>query len=149
VTALRAVLVDDREKRRDVMRYLVQGDGTATAVVGVANSHDAALAAVREHKPDVAVIDIRMPVPEGLRTVRDLHKAFPDLGIVVCSFDLDEATALDARVEGAHACLAKPASRRALQKALEAACSPPQDAAGGAPSASLGTPGVESGAIRS
>lgn len=131
------------------MRFFVQGDGTATAVVGVANCHDAALDAVSEHKPNVAVIDIRMPVSEGLRTVRDLHTAFPDLGIVVCSFNLDEATALDARVEGAHACLAKPASREALQAALEAACSPSQEAGGGASPAAVGAPGVDSGATRS
>lgn len=116
---LRVVLVDSRVLRRELMRQMVDGDGQRTCVVGEAGSADAAPAVVEEHAADVVLMDIGMPVDEGIRTIRALHARFPAVGIVVCSFDVDKATALDALAEGAHACLPKPASRSALTQALE------------------------------
>lgn len=120
-TTLRVGLVDSRDDRRKVMRHVVEGFGTRAAVVGEAGSREGALLLVDKEKADVVVLDIRMPVAEGLLTVRDLHRSFPALGIVVCSFDLDRATADQALSEGVHTCLAKPASGPALLAALEAA----------------------------
>jgi DNA-binding NarL/FixJ family response regulator len=125
---LRALLIDSRAERRPLMRLLVEGDGKRTTVVGEADSFDAALALVAAERADVAVVDIRMPEAEGLRTIRELHRSFPKLGIVVCSFDIDKATEMDALAEGAHALLPKPASRQAMQAALDAACSTALDA---------------------
>lgn len=125
---LRAVLVDSRAERRPLMRLLVEGDGTRTAVVGEADSADAALAVVEAERADVAVVDIRMPEAEGLRTIRELRRSFPKVGVVVCSFDIDKATEMDALAEGAHALVAKPASRHAMQTALDAACAAALDA---------------------
>ncbi len=126
---LRVVLVDSRGPRRDLMRHLVEGGGQRTSVVGEADSADAALEVVEERAADVVLMDIRMPVDEGIRTIRALHGRFPALGIVVCSFDVDKATALDAMAEGAHGCLPKPASRSALAQALEDACATARQAA--------------------
>ncbi len=124
------VLVDDRDARRDIMHQVVGGDGVRASVVADAHSRASALLAVGQHHPDAVVVDIRMPVAEGLRTVLDLRQAFPGLGIVVCSFDLDPATVRDALVAGANTCLAKPASRQHLLAALEGACSEARTAEG-------------------
>ena len=125
---LRAVLVDSRAERRSLMRLLVEGDGTSTSVVGEADSADAALVVVDAERADVAVVEIRMPAAEGLRAVRELSRWFPRIGIVVCSFDIDKATEMDALAEGAHALLAKPASRHHMRAALDAACAAALDA---------------------
>lgn len=118
---LRAVVVDSRPERRAVMCQLVGGDGERTSVVGEADNSAAALTVVRAERADVAVVEIRMPSAEGLRTIRELRRSFPRLGIVACAFDIDHATELDALAAGAHACVPKPASRRALRGAIDAA----------------------------
>jgi two-component system chemotaxis response regulator CheB len=121
-STLRVALVDTRDDRRTLMRHVVDGDGKRASVVAEAESRDAALLVVDQERADAVVLDIRMPVPEGLRTIRDLRRSFPRLGIVVCSFDLGPATVEHALGEGANTCLAKPASRQDLIAALEAAC---------------------------
>jgi DNA-binding NarL/FixJ family response regulator len=125
---LRAVLVDSRAERRPLMRLLLEGDGSRTSVVGEADSADAALVVVEAERADVAVVEIRMPEAEALRTVREISRLFPKVGIVVCSFDIDKATEMDALAEGAHVLLAKPASRHKMQAALDVALATALDA---------------------
>ena len=117
---LRVVVVDAREERRKLMVDVVEG-GDRAAVVAEAGSLEAACAAVDEKRPDALVVDLRMPTPEGLRTVQQLRRTFPRLGIVVCSFDLSRATIEEALLAGADSCLPKPASPYELVGALDAA----------------------------
>lgn len=123
MSPLRVVLVDNRRERRDLMVGVVEGAGGRATVVGEADGRSAA-AAVDAEQSDAAVVDVRMPVSEGLQTVRALRRTFPTLAIVVCSFDLDPATVRDVLAAGADACLAKPASPYDLVAALEAARRP-------------------------
>lgn len=118
---LRVVLVDPREERRKLMVDVVEGGGDRAVIVAEAGSLEAAHVAVDEKRPDAVVVDLRMPTPEGLRTVQQLRRLFPRLGIVVCSFDLSRATIEEALLAGADSCLPKPASPFELVGALDAA----------------------------
>jgi len=120
---LRVVLVDTRDERRGLMRNLVDGSESGASVVAEAGDRDAALLMVDEQRADVVLLDVQMPIADGLGTIRDLRGSFPGLGIVVCSFDLDRAIVQDALAQGADACLAKPAGRGDVLAALGAACS--------------------------
>ncbi|HUQ63568.1 MAG TPA: response regulator [Acidimicrobiales bacterium] len=123
-TARRVVLVDSRDNRRELMRLVVRGDDARAILVGEADCELAALAVVDRERADTVVVDIQMPIPEGLATVAALRKRFPDLGIVACSFDLDPSTVQRVLAEGADTCLAKPVNRTDIHKALAAL--PPQ-----------------------
>lgn len=118
---LRVVMVDAREERRKLMIDVVEGGGDRAVVVAEAGSLEAARVAVDEKRPDAVVVDLRMPTPEGLRTVQQLRRLFPRLGIVVCSFDLSRATIEEALLAGADSYLPKPASPFELVGALDAA----------------------------
>jgi DNA-binding NarL/FixJ family response regulator len=118
---LRVVLVDSREERRNLMVDLVEQNEGRAAVVAAADDPRSAVTAVDEEQADAVLVDVRMPVPAGLRTVRDLRARFPELGIVVCSFDLDRPTVRMVLDSGADACLAKPATCRELVAAFESA----------------------------
>lgn len=118
---LRVVLVDAREERRKLMIDVVEGGGDRARVVSEADSLEAARAAVDAERPDAVVVDLRMPTAEGLRTVQQLRRVFPQLGIVVCSFDLTTASVQEALLAGADACLPKPASPYELVGAIDAA----------------------------
>jgi serine/threonine-protein kinase len=95
--AMRVVVAEDSVLLRAGVVHLLQGAGFD--VVAEAGDADELLAAVREHKPDVAITDIRMPptqTDEGLRAARTIRDEQPETGVVVLSQYAEEqyATAL-------------------------------------------------------
>lgn len=128
----RVVLVDARTDRREVMRRMVEGDEATAILVGEADSAAAALTVVEQERADVVVVDIRMPVSEGLAIIAALRETFPELGILVCSFDLDAATVQSAMAQGADSCLAKPVRRPEVLAALKGVQRSDHHAAGAA-----------------
>jgi DNA-binding NarL/FixJ family response regulator len=67
-------------------------------VVGQAGDAEDVLRKVRAHKPDVVIVDIRMPpanVDDGLRAARTIRAELPDIGVLVLSQYLEEAYATD------------------------------------------------------
>jgi DNA-binding NarL/FixJ family response regulator len=83
---MRVVIADDSLLLREgVSRLLVE---TGFEVVGHASDADELLREVAEKRPDVAIVDIRMPpthTDEGLRAARELRERHPSLGILVLS----------------------------------------------------------------
>lgn len=111
------VLVDVRAERLGVMRTLLDGTGLVT-VIGEADTQEGALAEVARCRADVVVVEIQMPVAQGLATVAALRQEFPDLRIVVCSFHLGAETQRLALENGADTYLAKPVDVAALGRLL-------------------------------
>ena len=71
--------------REGLVRLLNEADCTVVAAVGDAPGF---LAAVREHRPDVAVVDVRMPptmTDDGLRAAVEARGSQPDLGVLMLS----------------------------------------------------------------
>ena len=111
------VLVDVRAERLGVMRALLQASGMA-AVVGAAEDRDGAVEEVLRIGADLVIVEIQMPVPEGLAIIGALRVRFPDLRIVVCSFDQAAESKRRASEEGADAYLSKPLDLPALRALL-------------------------------
>jgi two-component system response regulator YesN len=101
------VLIDPREERRAITSLLVERSPWLT-VVGLAGSLREAESQVRAEHADIALVEIQMPVTEGLATISALRDQFHELRIVVCSFHRDAATREDSRVHGADGYLTKP-----------------------------------------
>jgi len=97
------VLAEDDVLLREGMASLLESHGFDVA--GQAGDRDALLALVREHQPELAIVDIRMPpthTTEGLDAARVIKSSFPDTGVLVLSahVEVEEATALLAGVSG-------------------------------------------------
>lgn len=103
----RVVLIDPREERRAITNRLVTLSSALT-VVGLAGSLDEAEAQIDAEHADVALLEIQMPVTQGLVAIGALRSRFPDLRIVVLSFHADRATREAARSHGADGYLTKP-----------------------------------------
>ena len=92
MTVIRIVVVDDQEMVRTGLRTLAEHDGDIT-VVAEAGDGRAGLAAVRRDRPDVVLMDIRMPVLDGLAATAQIV-ADPALAgvrvVVLTTFDEDE-----------------------------------------------------------
>jgi DNA-binding NarL/FixJ family response regulator len=103
----RVVLVDARPERLHVMRMLLDDSGLVS-VVGEAHSKDAAVEEAGRACADLVIVEIQMPVDEGLATVAALRHHFPAIRVVVCSFEQNADTRRLAGENGSDAYLGKP-----------------------------------------
>ena len=110
----RVVLIDPRQDRRALMRQLLE-QSADLKIVGMAASLAEAETQIRTEKATVAVVEIQMPVEDGLAAIASLRGQFPVLRIAVCSFHNDPATREAALVGGADAYLSKPPTARDLR----------------------------------
>jgi DNA-binding NarL/FixJ family response regulator len=87
---IRVLLVDDEQLVRSGLRMILQSSGDIE-VVGEAANGTEAVERVRLHRPDVVLMDIRMPTMDGLAATREVT-ALPDPPriIVLTTFELDE-----------------------------------------------------------
>ncbi|GLY78777.1 LuxR C-terminal-related transcriptional regulator [Actinoallomurus iriomotensis] len=93
---MRIVIADDAAILRDGLAHLLAARGHEV-VAGVGDA-DALRAAVAEHRPDAAVIDIRMPpthTDEGLRAAIELRRDHPGMGLLLFSQYIETRFATD------------------------------------------------------
>ncbi|MFD8008777.1 response regulator transcription factor, partial [Streptomyces sp. NPDC059762] len=96
----RVFLVDDHEVVRRGLRDLID-DEPDLRVVGEASTAEQALARGPALRPDVAVLDVRLPDGDGIAVCRELRSRMPGLAcLMLTSFD-DEDALLDAIMAGA------------------------------------------------
>jgi DNA-binding NarL/FixJ family response regulator len=116
---IRVVLVDDQQLIRAGLRALLDLEEDID-VVGEAADGDAAIELVRQTRPDVAVMDIRMPGVDGLEATRRIV-AEPDLAgtriLILTTFEVDEYVFESLRV-GASGFIAKDAEPTELLRAV-------------------------------
>jgi DNA-binding NarL/FixJ family response regulator len=87
---------------REGIAHLLEDAGYE--VVGQAGNADELMLKVRSYRPDVAVVDIRMPptqTDEGLRAAKQIRHEFPQTGVLVLSAYLESAYALELLSESA------------------------------------------------
>jgi DNA-binding NarL/FixJ family response regulator len=87
---IRVVLVDDDPLVRSALSLMLGGQSDIE-VVGEAGNGEAGLALVTDLEPDVVLMDIRMPVMDGLEATRALHqRPSPPAVVVLTTFDADD-----------------------------------------------------------
>jgi two-component system, NarL family, response regulator DevR len=105
---IRVFLLDDHEVVRRGVAAALEAESDLT-VVGEAGTADEALAGIRTHHPDVAVVDVRLGEGEhnGIDVCRQITAEFPDVKVLILtSFDSDRAL-VDAGLAGAAGFLLK------------------------------------------
>ena len=93
---VRVVIAEDSVLLREGIARLLEESGFEVA--GQAGDADDLLRKVGAHKPNIAVIDIRMPpthTDEGLRAAQEIREKYPDTGVLVLSQYVEEAYALE------------------------------------------------------
>jgi DNA-binding NarL/FixJ family response regulator len=94
VDPLRVILVDDSTLFRDGLAALLAPAGVD--VIGAAATRDEAMVRIAADRPDVVIMDIRMPptsTDEGLQAARELKSQDPDLGVLLLSGHLEVGSA--------------------------------------------------------
>jgi DNA-binding NarL/FixJ family response regulator len=117
---LRLVIADDQASVREGL-VLLLGGLPGIDVVGAAADGEQALELVAEHKPDAILLDLHMPVLDGIGATRRLAAEHPGVVIVVLTTYVDDASVLEALRAGARSYLTKDADRTDIARALQAA----------------------------
>ena len=113
------VVIDDDEDLRDSLQIVLEREGYR-----VFSASDGAAGAeiYRLEKADLVITDIIMPIKEGLETITELHREFPDVKIIAISGGgrVGLKNYLEwAEVLGAHHVLAKPFSRSEILNSVK------------------------------
>lgn len=117
---LRVVIADDQAIVREGLVVLLGGLPDID-VVGAAPDGERALELVAEHQPDAILLDLHMPVLDGIGATRRLVAEHPGVAIVVLTTYVDDASVLEALRAGARSYLTKDADRTDIAQALHAA----------------------------
>jgi DNA-binding NarL/FixJ family response regulator len=114
---IRVVLADDQTLVREGLTLML-GLMEGVDVVGVAEDGEAAVAIVEETRPDVALLDLRMPRVDGVEAIRRLRVRVPDVEVVVLTTYADDESVMSALRAGARGYLTKDASSEEIEKAI-------------------------------
>ena len=117
---LRVVIADDQASVREGL-VLLLGGLPGIDVVGAAADGEQALDLVATHQPDAILLDLHMPVLDGIGATRRLVAEHPSVAIVVLTTYMDDASVLEALRAGARSYLTKDADRTDIAQALHAA----------------------------
>jgi DNA-binding NarL/FixJ family response regulator len=117
--ALRIVLADDHPVVRAGLRALI-GTIDDLEVVGEADDGEAAVREVQLLRPDVVLMDVRMPGVDGVEATRRIRAVAPDTAVLVLTMYDDDATVFTAMQAGARGYLLKGAEQDEITAAIRA-----------------------------
>jgi DNA-binding NarL/FixJ family response regulator len=117
---LRVVVVDDHPVVRDGLRGMLEGQPDLT-VVGEAGDGREAVAVVARERPDVVLMDLRMPHLDGVAAIAQIIAEQPDVQILVLTTYDEDHEILRAIEAGARGVLLKDAPREDLFRAIRSA----------------------------
>lgn len=114
---IRLVLVDDSEVVRLGLRALLGAERTLE-IVGEGSSVATGVAACAKHKPDVALLDLRLPDGTGFDACRQILQRLPDTRVLMLTSVADDTLVDEAIRAGAHGYLLKEVNSRGLIQAI-------------------------------
>ena len=87
---IRVILADDQELIRESLSFVLNAQADID-MVGIATNGREAIELVRREKPDVVLMDIRMPEVDGVECTRLIKEAYPQIRVIILTtFDDDE-----------------------------------------------------------
>ena len=116
---VRILLADDHTVVRKGLRLLLESVPEFQVIADAANGRDAA-ALAEQHRPDVVVMDVAMPILNGIEAARQITAKQPSTAIVFLSMHGDESYVLRALKAGARAYLLKDSAEYDLIQAVKA-----------------------------
>ena len=103
---IKILIVDDQDAVRKGLKMQLSLEADLL-VVGEAENGRQALEMVPTIKPDVIILDLEMPVMDGLRTLEKLRKEYPDIGVIMLSIHDCVDDRLRSKITGANAFVVK------------------------------------------
>ena len=118
IVSLNILLVDDHALVTDGIRALLQGENRFT-IIGEANNGQMALEMLNIFKVDLVLMDIDMPIINGIDTIKQIKKHFPRVKVVVLTMHDEKAMTTKFLNQGADGYLLKGSSHQELAHCIE------------------------------
>ncbi|WP_271252112.1 response regulator transcription factor [Pseudanabaena sp. Chao 1811] len=116
---IRILLVDDHSFIRRALRISL-GDESTLEIVGEAENGQVAIAQVETLKPDVVLMDIQMPLMDGVEATKQIGERFPDTKVLILTVDETEEYISQALKYGASGYILKNTPPEELSFAIQA-----------------------------
>ena len=118
--AIRVLIVDDTDHVRNMLSHMLTLDGFD--VVGAAGGATEAIDSLEQTAPDIVIMDLKMPIVDGIAATRLIREEHSTLPIVLYTAYLDDAIAARARDAGVTACIGKVEGIASLEREISALC---------------------------
>lgn len=118
INMIKVLIAEDMDILRESLKYMIESFEDME-VVGLASDGKKALELCRVHKPDVVLMDIKMPVCDGLEGTRLIKSAYPDIKVLILTAIEDENTISDAVNCGADGYITKDILPMQLQQSVK------------------------------
>ena len=116
---MRVLIADDHGIVRSGLRLLLERQPDIEVIAEAADGAEAREIAVRE-RPDLAILDVRMPKLTGLQVTRELKKQAPEVSVLILSMHDDERYLFEALKAGASGYVLKTQADTDLMEAIRA-----------------------------
>lgn len=117
--SIRLLIIDDHDVVRAGLKSVVAG--TEIKIVADAARADVGLRLIRKHRPDVVLLDVRMPNGDGLAALGRIKSDFPKVAVLIFSAFDNPGYVVRAIAQGAKGYLLKGTTREKLLEAIRAA----------------------------
>lgn len=115
---IRVVLADDQALLRESICYILDNDDEI-CVVGTAKNGEEAIALCRTKNPDVILMDIEMPVMNGVKATKILKEQFPKIKVMILTTFENDDNILESFIVGADGYIVKDISHNELVLAVK------------------------------
>jgi DNA-binding NarL/FixJ family response regulator len=120
VSRIKVLLADDQRLFSENLKIMLETLTDEIKVIGIVTNGSEALQAVEKSIPDLILMDVRMPVMDGVEATKILHEKYPDIKIVMLTTFLDDIYVEDALRFGASGYILKNIKSEDLTASLRA-----------------------------
>jgi len=115
---IKVLIADDQELIRQSLRIVLDSRGNLEVTDAVANGQEA-VASIRRNRPDIVLMDIRMPKMDGVQCTKIVKEHYPDIKIIILTTFDDDEYVYNALKYGASGYLLKGVSMDGLAEAID------------------------------
>lgn len=116
---IRLLIIDDHEMVREGLKAMLSAEPDFT-IVGAAANADQAFALVERQRPDVILLDIRLPGASGIEVCRTVTERYPEIAVIILTTFTDESLVEQCIKAGARGFIVKDIERFDLKRSIRA-----------------------------
>jgi DNA-binding NarL/FixJ family response regulator len=116
---VRVLIADDHPVFRDGIRALLEATPN-TEVAGEATTGEEAIRLAGQLQPDLILMDVQMPGPNGIEATRHIVASQPTIRVLIVTMFEDDASVFMAMRAGAHGYILKDATKEEIRRAIQA-----------------------------